>query len=292
MKIIDAHMHFYKIKGFDDLAVKAGHENTAESYLRACKENNVVLSIAMGNDSEEPSLFGGTTPRVPNLAGKFDYINYNQPPEIAYCAGVKSEALTLENAENTAKEFERYVETPQCVGIKLYPGYNHVYVNDPVHFPLYELAEKYDLPVVIHTGDTATSTALLKYAHPLTVDDVAVLYPNVRFVIAHCGNPWFADAVEVAAKNENVFLELSGLLEGHICGADFYKKHESYFSYLRMWLDYINRYDKVIYGTDWPLINIKSYIEVMKLVIPVEYHEGFFYNNALRVFPKIKDLLK
>ena len=77
MKIIDAHMHFYKVKGFEDLAVKAGHENTSESYLEACKENNVVLSIAMGNDSEEPSLFGGTTPRVPNLAGKFDYINYN-----------------------------------------------------------------------------------------------------------------------------------------------------------------------------------------------------------------------
>ncbi|MDD4723081.1 MAG: amidohydrolase family protein, partial [Acidaminococcaceae bacterium] len=190
------------------------------------------------------------------------------------------------------QEFERYVATPQCVGIKLYPGYNHVYVYKPVHFPLYELAEKYNLPVVIHTGDTATSTALLKYAHPLTVDEIAVLYPNVRFVIAHCGNPWFADAVEVAAKNENVFLELSGLLEGNICGAAFYQKHQSYFSYLRMWLDYIDRYDKVIYGTDWPLVNIKSYIEVMKLVIPPEYHEAFFYDNALKIFPKIKELLK
>jgi len=292
VKIIDAHMHFYKIPGFDELAQKAGHENTAEHYLRACKENNVVLSIAMGNDSDEPSLFGGTTPRVPNLAGKFDYKNYNQPPQIAYCAGVKSDELTPENAEATAKEFERYVITHQCVGIKLYPGYNHVYVYNPVHFPLYELAEKYDLPIVIHTGDTATSTALLKYAHPLTVDDVAVRYPKVRFVIAHCGNPWFADATEVAAKNENVFLELSGLLAGKLAGTVLYQKHQSYFSYLRMWLDYLDRYDKVIYGTDWPLINIKSYIEVMKLVIPTVHHQEFFYDNALRIFPKVRDLLK
>jgi len=59
-----------------------------------------------------------------------------------------------------------------------------------------------------------------------------------------------------------------------------------------MWLDYLDRYDKVIYGTDWPLINIKSYIEVMKLVIPTIHHQEFFYDNAMRIFPKVQELLK
>ena len=34
MKIIDGHMHFYRTPGFDQLAKEAGHENTAEYYLK------------------------------------------------------------------------------------------------------------------------------------------------------------------------------------------------------------------------------------------------------------------
>ena len=284
-------MHFYDIDGFREAAKQAGHENTSEHYLKACAENDVVFSIAMGNAEGEESLYGGSTPRVPDLAGKFNYKEYNQPRTIGYCCGVKSDELTQDNAEKTALEFERYVNTPQCVGIKLYPGYRHVYVYDSVHNPLYELARKYDLPVVIHTGDTSNTTAILKYAHPLTVDEIAVRYPDVRFVIAHCGNPWLVDAVEVAAKNDNVFLELSGLAFGNFEAESFYAKNKAYYDYLRMWLDYFDRYDKVIYGTDWPLVNIKNYIALMKKVIPEEWHQAFFYDNALRIFPKIKNLL-
>ena len=291
LKIIDAHMHFYDIDGFREAAKQAGHENTSEHYLKACADNDVVFSIAMGNAEGEESIYGGSTPRVPDLAGKFNYKEYNQPRTIGYCCGVKSDELTQDNAEKTALEFERYVNTPQCVGIKLYPGYRHVYVYDSVHNPLYELARKYDLPVVIHTGDTSNTTAILKYAHPLTVDEIAVRYPDVRFVIAHCGNPWLVDAVEVAAKNDNVFLELSGLAFGNFEAESFYAKNKAYYDYLRMWLDYFDRYDKVIYGTDWPLVNIKNYIALMKKVIPEEWHQAFFYDNALRIFPKIKNLL-
>lgn len=291
MKIIDGHMHFYRTPGFDQLAKEAGHENTAEHYLKACKENNVVMSVVMGNAPLRPSLYGGTVPRVPDLAGPFDLEHYNQPKEIVYCAGVDSNALTEENCRATAKEFERVLQTPQCVGIKIYLGYSLVYAYDKRHFPLYELAEKYNVPVVFHTGDTAGGHGLLKYAHPLTIDEVAMQFPRVKFVIAHCGNPWILDAMEVVAKDPNVYVDLSGLLEGRFDGAVFYEKHRDYFRYMRMWLDYVNRYDKVIYGTDWPLINIRSYIDVMKLVIPEAHYQEFFYDNARRVFSKINPLL-
>lgn len=291
MKIIDAHMHFYDIDGFNEAAKLAGHENTSAHYLQTCTDNDIVFSIAMGNAEDEVSFCGGSTPRVPNLAGKFNYKEYNQPQSIGYCCGVKSDELTRDNAEKTALEFERYVNTPQCVGIKLYPGYQHVYVYDSVHYPLYELARKYDLPVVIHTGDTSKATAILKYAHPLTVDEIAVRYPDIRFVIAHCGNPWLVDAVEVAAKNDNVFLELSGLAAGFFDAKTFYLKHKTYYDYVRMWLDYFDRYDKVLYGSDWPLVNIKNYIELIKTVVPAEMHQAVFYDNALCVFPKIQKLL-
>ncbi|NLY83676.1 MAG: amidohydrolase family protein [Acholeplasmataceae bacterium] len=291
MKIIDAHMHYYEIEGFHTAAKAAGHENTAGHYSGICAENGIVFSVAMGNSEGETSLFGGSTPRVPNLARKFDFASFNQPADIGYCCGVKSDELTPANAEKTASEFERYVKTPHCVGIKLYPGYRHVYAHDPVHYPLFELARHYDLPVVIHTGDTSNSAAILKYAHPLTVDELAVRYSDVRFVLAHCGNPWIVDAVAVADKNDNVFIDLSGLAAGNFETESFYSAHRAYYEHIAMWLDYMGKYEKVMYGSDWPLVNIQNYIGLIGKIIPKDKHRAVFYENALKVFPKIAPLL-
>lgn len=291
MKIIDAHMHFYDVEGFYEVAKNAGYENTAECWQRICQENNIVFSVAMGNTFTAESRCGGVPPRLINLAGEFDDKHYNQPANIGYCLGVQSDAITEANSVQTAYEFEYYLKQPQSLGIKLYPGYNPVYVNDKRHWPLFELAQSYNVPVVIHTGDTARATGLLKYSHPLTVDEAAVSFSEVNFVIAHCGNPWLVDAVEVAAKNENVCIDLSGLLAGKPAAMFLYEKNAAYFKYLQMWLNYLDRYDKLLYGSDWPLINIPTYISLMKKIIPADKQEMFFYSNALRVFNKIAKLL-
>lgn len=291
MKIIDAHMHYYNIDGFNDVAQNAGCENTAAFWRKTCRENNIVFSVAMGNTLNASCRYGGIPPRLIDLAGDFDETNYNQPGDIGYCLGVQSDLLTLENAQKTAYEFEYYLKQEQSLGIKFYPGYNAVYINDKRHWPLFELARAYDVPVVVHTGDTSRPAALLKYAHPLTVDDAAVNFPDIQFVIAHCGNPWIVDAVEVAAKNENVNIDLSGLLAGKPKAIFLYEKNLAYFEYLRMWLNYLDRYDKILYGSDWPLVNVDIYIQVMKRLIPESKHELFFYQNALRVFKKINSLL-
>ena len=38
------------------------------------------------------------------------------------------------------------------------------------YVPYYELAARYKLPFVFHTGDTYSTHAKLKFAHPLLVD--------------------------------------------------------------------------------------------------------------------------
>lgn len=290
MKIIDAHMHYYDIDKFYTVAENAGHENTAACWEKICQENNIVFAVAMGNTEDAPSRFGGITPRLINLNGKFDDGNYNQPTNMGYCLGVKSEDITLDNAEKTAQEFEYYLKDPHCLGIKFYPGYRPVYIYDQRHYPLFELAKQYNLPVAVHTGDTASPQAKLRYAHPLTVDDVAVDFPEVQFVICHCGNPWLLDAMEVTSKNENVSIDLSGLLEG-IPGELFYKENQGYFDYISMWLKYMNRWDRIMYGSDWPLVNIPDYISLMKKLIPEQHHEEFFYGNALKIYNRIEQNL-
>ena len=37
-------------------------------------------------------------------------------------------------------------------GVKLYPTYQHYYLNDPRMYPLYQAAQELAIPVLIHTG--------------------------------------------------------------------------------------------------------------------------------------------
>src|SRR5262249_27798603 len=88
------------------------------------------------------------------------------------------------------RRVESALATPQVKALKAYLGYLHYPPNDPRYRPYYELADRFKLPVVFHTGDTYSPQAKVRLAHPLLVDDVAVDHPQVRFVLAHLGNPW------------------------------------------------------------------------------------------------------
>lgn len=292
MKIIDVHIHFSKHEGFTEIAREAGHENDAVHMREVFRENNIVMGIVMG---------AGVSENVPGICnpGLFDMFggvpgseNYEWQDFISYCCGVDSESITPENTEASLEAFERHLQRKECVGIKMYPGYNYVYLDDSRHDPFYDLARSYDVPVVIHTGDTAGTRGRLKYSHPLTVDDVAMKFPETRFVVAHCGNPWIIDAIEVTAKNPNVNIDLSGLAEGYFTSAWYCEHFKGYLEHLRTWLTYLDNYEKVMYGSDWPLVNVKSYAEVIASVIPGEHMENVFYRNALNVFPKLRGLNK
>ena len=171
------------------------------------------------------------------------------------------------------------------MGIKLYPGYNHFYVYEDRLKPFYDLAVKYDKPVAIHTGLTATERGLLKYSHPFTLDEAAVKYNKVQFVMCHIGNPFLADAIAVMEKNPNVSADLSGLLEGKIPDFDrfLYEKY-GYIRRLHDLFSYIGCYERFMFGTDWPLANLQDYVNFVKVVIPRSAWDDVFYNNAVRTY--------
>ena len=160
----------------------------------------------------------------------------------------------------------------------------HRYAYDQQYEPVYKLAEKYDVPVVFHTGDTYSAGAKLKYADPLTIDEVAVDHPRVRLVIAHCGNPWIESAAEVTYKNANVYIECSALLLGNLSEMPR-EKVETYVTRPIAWVfGYVEDPRKMMFGTDWPLTAMKPYVEAYKSAIPKAHWKAVFHDNAVRVF--------
>ena len=269
MKIIDAHLHYGRGEYFDTVARAAGHENTEEALRRDFRTSNIVHGIVMGNLPVEET-------------------NPNYPDIFHYCVGIGGDGVT-EIAEGRIEKLlpalEQHIKSERCVGIKLYPGYNYFYIYDDMLAPVYELAAQYKKPVAVHTGLTATEKALLKYAHPNVMDEVATKFRQVNFVMCHLGEPYFVDAIAVMEKNPNVTADLSGMLEGKIVDFDrFCAQKHFYIDQLRGWLAYLNAYDRLMFGTDWPLANFGDYVAFTKLLIPEEHWDAVFYENAVRIY--------
>lgn len=167
-------------------------------------------------------------------------------------------------------------------GIKLYPGYDKYAINDPSLESVFRLAAKYDVPVMIHCGDTYAKDAKVRQAHPLLVDDVAVDYPDVRFVICHLGNPWFQDTAEVLYKNDNVYADISGLALG-----DFDYEFERYLvTRVKDMIAYMGDPSRqIMYGSDWPLVEMGPYVKFMDgLEFPEGARENIAWKTAAGLF--------
>ena len=266
MKIIDAHLHFGTDAYFDQIAKAAQHENSAEHLLEQYRVHGLVHGIVMGNLPVED-----VTPEY--------------PPFLSYCVGLDSRVFDFAHLKAQLPFLEQHLQRDCCRGIKLYPGYSSFYIYDERLAPIYELAVKYKKPVAVHTGLTATDQALLKYSHPLVMDEAATRFREVQFVMCHFGEPWFTDAAAVIEKNPNVAADLSGLLEGKIPDFEaFLQKKQFYISRLKGWLEYLDCYDRFLFGTDWPLANLGDYIAFTKEIIPEEHWQEVFFDNAVRIY--------
>jgi len=137
--------------------------------------------------------------------------------------------------------------------------------------------------------NTTIETAKVRMAHPLLVDDIAVDYPDNRFVMCHLGNPWFQDAAEVLYKNDNVYADISGLTLG-----DFTYEFERYVAMrLKDMITYMgDPGSQLMYGSDWPLVNMRPYLKLLsELELNDEQFENVSWRTASRLFRISEDRL-
>ena len=295
MKIIDAHMHFSKIQALWLGALDSGVNYSAEGLLKECSDNNIVACVCMGLSETTPGLTPDKLAENPMLA------NLDEPPiSMGINLGInphriddealerieqriivgKQGTFTLE--QNSGKQ--EIKPEPFISGFKIYAGYYHVHINDEVYKPIYKLAADHNLTVAIHGGETYFKGGLVEYSHPLQVDRLAYEFKDLKIVICHMGFPWVMEACEMATKNDNVYVDISGLAVGGIKECEMMRNEPLIRDYFRQGLVFLNNYEKVLFGTDWPLVPIGPYIESCKALIPYGSWENVFYNNALKVY--------
>ncbi len=163
------------------------------------------------------------------------------------------------------------VEDEGFRGLKLYPTYQHYYLNEPRMYPLYQAAQELGIPVLIHTGSSVFKGSRLKYGDPLHLDDVATDFPALNLVMAHSGRGiWYDRAFFLSKLHANLYMEISGLPPAKLM---------TYFPELA------RNTDKVIFGSDWPgMPLIRSNMDaIANLPLPAEGVDNILGGNAAKL---------
>ena len=168
-------------------------------------------------------------------------------------------------------------------GVKIGANYQAYDPLDRRALAVYQYAERHGLPILFHTGTSAVKSAPIPAAHPLTVDEIASRYPDLKIIMAHMGHPWTVDAVVVVRKHANVYTDISGL---------FYRAWTQYEALIKAteW----NVLDKILFGSDYPIATpaetmaglrgVNDIVEGSRLPrVPLDRIEEIIHRDSLKL---------
>ena len=135
-------------------------------------------------------------------------------------------------------------------------------------------------PVGLHTGINFSSHGPIENGRPLHVDKVACDFPDLTIICHHGGWPWPHEAVAVAWKHSNVFLEFGAIRPRYL------GDRGGWGDTLHFADTVIN--DRVLFGTDWPMLRYDTALpEIGDLGLRDESREAFLHGNARRLLERI-----
>ncbi len=114
-------------------------------------------------------------------------------------------ACVVPTEPGAADELRRAIETYGLKGLKLHPPLQNFSMADPRLSGVIETCIDMDLPILIHTGPIYSQFARLGYSSSEPIDDLAIRYPEAKFIVAHA-NPLSLDPILVA-KHPNVYFD-------------------------------------------------------------------------------------
>ncbi len=266
-KIIDAHCHIFPDaiaqKATDSIDIfygisasgiidKCAYVGTADNLIKQCDETGVercvVTSVA-------------TTPHHAQSINTYiaDEVN-THPDRFIGLGSLHPESETLE------EDAEHLVELG-LHGVKLHPDIQNFKVDDPKVIRIFEISNKKNLPVLLHTGDSRYDNS-----NPERVEKILKMFPSLTIIGAHFGG-WsvWEDAYPILSKYENFYVDT--------CSSFYALSKET----AKKIIDAYGT-DKVIFGTDYPMWKQREDFEYLfDLGLNDSELRNILYNNILKV---------
>src|SRR3954466_15638710 len=157
-----------------------------------------------------------------------------------------------------AREARDLVENHGVKGFKFHGIAQDAHPADRMAYPIYEVIAEYKLPAIFHTGHSGMGTGMpgggglrLKYGEPMLIDDVAVDFPDMKFILAHPSWPWTGESLSIPLHKDNVFIDLSGW------SPKYFPKQVIQYAIPQL-------KHKMMFGSDWPLIRPDKWIDAAR----------------------------
>lgn len=168
-------------------------------------------------------------------------------------------------------EVRRCVEELGFVAIRVLPWLWELPPTDRRFYPVYVACAELGIPFctqIGHTGPLMSS----EVGRPIYLDQVALDFPELKIVGGHIGYPWTEEAIAVATKHENVFIDTS---------AYTIKRYpDRLVEFMQT-----NGKHKVLFGTNYPMIMPGKALDGLEaLGLSDEVQALFLAGNAQRVY--------
>lgn len=179
--------------------------------------------------------------------------------------------------QGVTQELERLIRENRewIYAIKLHPFHSNVAPNDERVIPYLELANKYRLPIVSHTGGGEA-------ASPQKLFEAAKMFSTIPFVMVHMGlGSNNREALDLLGKADNLYGDTTWVS-------------------METTIEAIKRYGskKILFGSDAPIDGVDTYLcnpkgersiyqdyfHILPEKISKEAYEDLMYRNAIELF--------
>lgn len=187
-------------------------------------------------------------------------------------------SVDLHDPVAAVKELDHYVRVEGFKGLRVVPWLWNLPPTDAHYWPLYVKCIELDVPFctqIGHTGPLCPS----EVGRPIPyIDEIALKFPALKIVGGHLGYPWIGEAVSVAWKHENVYIDTSAW------SPKYYPPE--FFTFANT-----TGRKKVMFGTNFPQLGWKACVDAVEELgtgttkgLREDVVRDFMAGNAMRVF--------
>jgi predicted TIM-barrel fold metal-dependent hydrolase len=180
-------------------------------------------------------------------------------------------SVDISKPMTAVREIRRCVEELGFKAIRVLPWLWELPPTDRRFYPVYTACCEMKVPFctqIGHTGPLMPS----EVGRPIYLDQVALDFPELVIVGGHIGYPWTDEAIALATKHENIFIDTSAYTAKR---------------YPLALVEYLRSHGrtKVLFGTNYPMITpAKALADLETLGLDEQTKALFLGENARRIF--------
>lgn len=200
------------------------------------------------------------------------------PDRVLFCGGVDP---LYQGIDGAISEMTRQTEEWGAVSFKFYQAHDHSLswrIDDrQIAYPLWEKALELGVNNVQFHKGVPFGTERMEHMHPTDLQQAALDFPELNFIIHHLGDPYIDESISIAARNSNVWLALSAWINIYpIMPREALKRLGKAMMYVGP--------DRLLWGSEafvWP--NVQGYIELFTdLEMPANLQEDYGFPPITR----------